>query len=142
MEDKSSLFCFVNDLIPNKVKLMTYGIGRLQNSNCDTCSKPDDNQHRITGCSTDAQQVWEWANEISRKHLKLSFTNAEHILSWKINPKNCRQKAALFIVSRAISFNLYKGGSLFNFKKQIREMRWNHQRAFKHHFGKICNFCL
>lgn len=140
MEDKSQLYLFVNDLIPNREKLFRYGIGRLQNSNCEVCLLPDDNKHRIMGCTSGAQQVWEFTNITLAKHLKLKFVNAENILSWKINPKNERQKTALFLVSRAISFNLNKEGSLYNFKKQIREMRWNHKMAFKKHFGTYCNF--
>lgn len=139
MEDKSRLYYFVNDLIPNREKLISYGIGRLQNSNCDICSLPDDNKHRIMRCKN-AQQVWEWTIEVLRKHLKLNFQNAENILAWKVNPNNQRQKAALWLVCRAISFNLYREGNLFCFKKQIREMRWNDRIAFKRHFGKYCNF--
>lgn len=141
LEDKSRLYYFVNDLIPNKEKLFNYGIGRLQNPNCETCLRVDNNTHRIMECSTGAQQVWEWTKEVLRNHLKIKFKNAENILSWKINPKNSRQKMALFIVCRAISFNLYKEGGLYSFKKQLREMRWNHRVAFKQHFGKFCNVC-
>lgn len=49
-DEKPMLFAFLNNLIPNKEKLMAYNIGRLSNNLCDICNGIDNNGHRIMEC--------------------------------------------------------------------------------------------
>lgn len=141
-EDKSTCFAFWNNIISNKEKLVAYNIGRIDNSVCDQCSLSDSNQHRLELCAS-AQIISNWTKTIILKQYKIKLSNLEDILHYEIDDSKENEKAALWLAVRTISFNLkrYPLPSLYVFKKEIREMRWENRSFFNHCFGSYLNIC-
>lgn len=135
-DEKSRLFAFLNNLIPNKEKLMAYNIGRLSNNLCDICNGIDNNGHRIMECPQ-SRIISNWTKNKVEKISGIKLVNLEDILSFEIDENKKSEIAALWLCILAISFNLkcYPGPSLFVFKKEIREMRWNNRLIFNKVFG-------
>lgn len=141
-EDRSRIFAFCNNLIANKEKLVAYNIGRLNDSNCDSCSQPDNNNHRIEECPP-AKIISDWIKNVVQSRCRIALNKLEDMLSFDIDTKSNREKAALWLAIRGISFCLkwYPNPCLYVMKKEIREMRWKHKTFFIRHFGNYVNIC-
>lgn len=141
MEDRSKMFVFVNDLVPNREKLKAYNIGNLVSTNCEKCGLVDSNTHRLKECPK-AKKIWEWCSQVVQSRYGVNIHDLEDILQFRINLKSKKHKAVLWLTVRVISYNIrVKEPSLFVFKKDLREMRWNNRRAFKEEFGNLLNIC-
>lgn len=141
-DSRSTLFLLYNDLLLNKDKLHEYKIGRVADNICEICGKKDNNFHRLRECDA-SQDVWKWLKETVANRLKINCADPEDILAWKIQTNDQKQKAALWLVSFAVSFVLKKfpKGSLFELKKSISTIRWNNKLWFKAQFGKWLYVC-
>lgn len=134
------MFCFVNNLIPTGEKLSAYNV-RRNASLCGKCGAVDDVSHRLKMCPN-AKRVWQWCSEIIRTRMKTDVSDLENFLSQRVCLRSQKQKAALWLTVRVISFNLAgPEPSLFVFKRQLRELRWNNRKVFDKHFGRYLNIC-
>lgn len=140
-QDRARMYALVNDIIPNKEKLQAYGIGHVISTCCEKCNLPDSNDHRIKKCKT-ARIIWDWCRHIIQNRLKVEINNIEDILQLKVPARSKQMKAALWLVCKAISFNLrVQEPVLYLFKKEIREERWNKRKLFLIEFGNLLNIC-
>lgn len=140
--DKAKLFAYINNIIPNKEKLVAYNIGRVTDSFCDFCNNADSNGHRVSECPQ-ARIISNWTKSVISRSCKLEMEHLEDILTYEIDENKKSDNAALFLSVRAMSFNLkcYPQPSLFVFKKELREMRWNNREIFGRVFGTSLNIC-
>lgn len=137
---RSMVFCFVNDIITNGKKLSAYNI-RSSQGNCRRCGIADSNFHRLKECPK-AKIIWEWCSSIVQTRYKISVVDLEDLLPFSICKSSQQQKAALWLTMKVISFNLtFSEPSLFVFKKEIREERWNNRKFFASEFGSNLNIC-
>lgn len=138
---RSTLYLTFNDVISNKVKLFNY-TNLVSNRNCDLCNNPDTNVHRIKNC-LQSGVIWNWVEGIIKNRFKLKLNSPEEILYHGITKMNYQKKAALWLVSEAISYNIYhfKNPSLYCFQKNVREIRWNNKTAVNIHFQNHLNIC-
>lgn len=137
-EDRSALFCFVNDIIANGQKLSTYNI-RSSPGTCKRCGSLDTNLHRLKQCPK-AKIVWDWCSSIVQSRYNVTINGLENILPFIISKSSQKQKVALWLTARVISYNLRAAEpSLIVFKKVIREQRWNKWKLFVKHFGHNLN---
>lgn len=137
---RSIVFSFANDLIANGKKLSTYNIRRSSES-CRRCGLLDTNFHRLKECPK-AKIIWEWCTSIVRTRFNMDVVDLEDLLPFMICKSSQKQKAALWLSMKAISFNLRASEpSLFVFKKEIREERWNNRKMFASEFGSNLNVC-
>lgn len=141
LNERAYLYIFINDLVPNKEKLKAYNIGHINATVCEKCSLSDTNEHRIKQCPK-AKMIWDWCTNIIRQKMKINVNDIEDILQLRIHPTSKQLKAALWLTAKAISFNLRaREPSLFIFKKEIREIRWNNRNGFETEFGNYLNIC-
>lgn len=140
-EDRSKMFELVNDLVPNKKKLVDYGIRRMSDV-CDECQEVDTNEHRLKTCPK-SDDIRTWVEIVIRQRLKLDFIDLEIFLISRLEQKCFRQKSALWLVCHYYAYVLkcFPKCSLFVFKKSIRELRWNNREGFKRNFGSCLNVC-
>lgn len=139
-EDRSAMFCFVNDIIANGQKLAAYNI-RSNQGTCKRCGALDTKFHRLKECPK-AKIVWEWCRFIVRSRYNMRINDLEDILPFMLSKTSQKHKAALWLTARVISFNLRVAEpSLFVFKKEIRELRWNNWKCFVNNFGSQLNIC-
>ena len=87
------MYTFVNDLVPNREKLLAYNIGRLNSANCGKCGEIDSNRHRIKLCPK-AKKVWDWCSQVMQSRYKLKFHGIEDILQFDLQPTSKIHKAA------------------------------------------------
>lgn len=140
MNDRSKLFCFVNNLIPTGDKLSAYNIRKTPQL-CAKCGVADNMGHRLKKCHG-ARVIWNLCCQVIRTRMGIIANDIEDILSHKISLRSQKQKSALWLTIRAISFNLkYPDSNLFVFKKQLRELRWNNRKKFAKEFGNCLNIC-
>lgn len=130
LADRAKLFEFLNDIVPNRSKLLAYNIGNMSTAKCEICGETDSNFHIIKECPK-AKVVWDWCSQVVRNKLNLKIVDMEDILQYPIEEKSAEQKAALWLVVRAIAYNVrVKEPCLFVFKKELRELRWNNRKTF------------
>lgn len=139
-ECKSQMFLLYNDLVITKDKLVKYNIGRLSNNLCDYCPTSESNKHILKDCVR-TNDIRSWLGSILKERWKIAVTDLEDIISWKINRKDKRQKAALWLTMLTYTNVLksYPNCSLFVLRKNIRDARWNNRRYFKKCFGNCLN---
>lgn len=118
--DKDLLYRFVNDIIPNKEKLVAYRIGNLVNDHCEICSCTDNNEHRLRSCSKTADII-NWTKTVMRDRLKIVFDQLDDLLQCNIDVSDEQQCAGLWLACHAIAWCLSNttSKSLFCFKKSI-----------------------
>lgn len=140
-EDRSKIYELVNDLIPNKKKLVEYGIRRMSDV-CDECQVVDSNEHRLKFCPK-TEDIRSWVEVIIRQRMKLEYVDLEMFLTSQLDRKCFRQRSALWLVCHYYSYVLksYPKCSLFVFKKGIRECRWNKREEFRRNFESYLNIC-
>lgn len=73
--------------------------------------------------------------------LKLKIKDPDEILSCNIAKQNYKVKAALWLVTETIAFNLENNGKgdINELKQKIRVMRFNCRGLFKKHFRNFLN---
>lgn len=138
--DRSKLFCFANNLIATGEKLAAYNVRRTARF-CDSCGGVDDVYHRLKVCPN-AKTLWQWCSQVIRARMGVKINDMEELLSRKLCSSSQKQKAALWLAVRVMSFNLAGPvPSLYIFKKQLREHRWNNRKIFVEEFGRNLNIC-
>lgn len=138
---RSTLYEIFNDIIPNKIKMFN-NLANIDSFSCDVCGKPDNNVHRFMNCIKTAD-IWNWVSDIIKNRLKIKITSPHLLLYRGIGKHNCRLKAALWLVCEAIVYNVknHKNPSLYMFKKDIQDYRWNNRILFCKHFKNYLNIC-
>lgn len=141
-EDRSSVYNFLNDLIPNRFKLFQYGIRKVTDNKCEICFEIDNNLHRLKSCPN-VMEIRNWTEQILRTRMNVRCNDLEDILFSHIDKNSIQQKAALWITVHFVGFVFRKFPkcSLYVFKKSIRELRWNKRKQFVLHFGTLLNIC-
>lgn len=140
-EDRSKVYELINDLIPNKKKLVEYGIRRMCEM-CEECNEIDTNEHRLKFCTV-TSEIRLWVEAIIRQRIKIEFNDLEIFLISNLENKCVRQRSALWLVCHYFTYVLkcYPKCSLFVFKKSIREIRWSNREGFKNNFESFLNIC-
>lgn len=138
---RSTLYEIFNDIIPNKIKLYN-NIANTDNYLCNHCGQPDNNVHRIMNCSKTAE-IWKWVSDIIKLKMKIQVESPHLLLYSSIAKYNCKLKAAVWLVCEAIAYNVksHKNPSLYMFKKEIRDYRWNNRTLFSRIFKNYLNIC-
>lgn len=137
---KSQMFLLYSDLIISKDKLMKYNIGRLSTNICEYCQIVESNKHILTQCVR-TLSIRTWLANTLEERVRIKVDDPEDILSWKIDTKNKRHKAAMWLTMFTYTYILssYPNCSLFVLKKNIRETRWNSRKFFQNCFGNWLN---
>ena len=83
---------------------------------------------------------------IIRNRLKIMITSPDEILTVNIGVGDCKSKAALWLVTEVMKFNLENYGKngmdgLSHLKNVIRESRWNNKVCFMRNFKHFLNIC-
>lgn len=140
--DKEIVYKLVNDIVPNKEKLLAYNIGNLNGDYCEHCGVSDSNMHRIRECRN-SQEVRQWTKQILKERIMVQYEKIEDILQWNINVKNKQHNAALWLAMHCIAWCITgeANNSLYCFKKSIREFRWLNKTMCAMKFGNFLNIC-
>ena len=87
-------------------------------------------------CS-DSKDIWAWVENLIKTKFQLNYRIPEQVFVDETVDKSNIKKVTLFIVSEAISYNIkhYKNGSLFDFLRKLRNIRWNNRIFLEKQFG-------
>lgn len=136
-ESRSSLFMVLRDLVPCKSKLFRHKVRGIDSPTCDSCGRIDDVDHRIKSC-IGSSVVWNWLNAIIKNQFRINIDDAQDMLSFRISDRNCKFKAALWLIVETMKYCItkYNDGNVEELKTKICVMRWNNKHLFKKHFKK------
>lgn len=134
-DSRSTLFMVLRDLVPCKSKLFRHKVRGIDSPTCDSCGRIDTVDHRIKNCVGSAS-IWTSLNRVIKNKFKINLIDATDLLSCRIGYRNCKYKAALWLIIETMKYclNKYSDGTLEELKSRISVIRWNSKRLFEKHF--------